>query len=897
TQISIHFFPETENIRLLTGNGSHLVQFNQIPTISHHFPFLMAAPLPSTSSSSSSAIIYPSKPTPGFQFPSVFAVKSHGRLPRAHHSVAVAGGVNVTVPEQNQQSVYFDFSCLNSCSSLHVGKMVHAHSIKIGFGGHESVNTKLLQMYRRCGCLQDAQHLFDKMPLRNLFAWTAIIGVHLDHGKFEEAISYFEELLLQDDVALDSFVFSTIFKVCSGLDMLELGWQLHGMVIKFGFHLDVSVGNALIDTYGKCGSLEDAVKVLEMMPNPDTITWNSLITACAANGMVHKALTFLEKMQNSDHLTPDLVSWSAVIGGFAQNGFDEEAIDLLSRMQAEGLQPNSRTVASVLPACARLGMSRLGKELHGYIVRHGFMVNTYVVNGLVNVYRRCSDMESAHAIFSKFAVKNRVSYNTMIAGYCETGAVSKAMQLFDEMELRGIRRSLISWNSMIAGYVDNYQYSEGLSLFKDLMTLEQIVPDSFTLGSALTACANMASLRKGKEIHSIAIARGLQSDAFVGAALVDMYCACQDIMAGQLAFDEVIDKDITTWNALIFGYASLNDTEKVQVLLQEIKEDGHEPNSYTWNGILECHLQDGNLDSATQLLSEMHNSKFIPDAYTVGILLGDCSKLATLERGKQTHGLSIRRGYDSDLHTGAALVDMYAKCGSIKYAMTAYSRIPKPNLVSHNAMLTAYAMHGYGVQGISLFQKILETGYRPDEVTFLSALCSCVHAGSVEMGRILFVMMENSGMKPTLKHFTAMVDLLSRSGKFVEAYELIKRMPMEADSVLWGALLGGCVIHGNVEIGEIAARKLFELEPEESGNYVMLANLYAYSRRWSDLDRTRNVLKERGLHKTPGCSWIEDREEVHTFLACDISHKRADEIYFALDTLALHMRTRLLVSS
>ncbi|CAN1355167.1 Pentatricopeptide repeat-containing protein At2g13600 [Linum perenne] len=220
----------------------------------------------------------------------------------------------------------------------------------------------------------------------------------------------------------------------------------------------------------------------------------------------------------------------------------------------------------------------------------------------------------------------------------------------------------------------------------------------------------------------------------------------------------------------------------------------------------------------------------------------------------------------------------------------------KPDLVSWSAVIGGFAQNGFDEEAIDLLSRIiLETGYRPDEVTFLSTLCSCVHAGTVEMGRLLFGMMENSGMKPTLKHFTAMVDLLSRSGKLEEAYELIQRMPMVPDSILWGALLGGCVIHGNVEMGEIAARNLFELEPEESGNYVMLANLYAYSRRWSDLNRTRNFVKERGLHKSPGYSWIEDRDEVHTFLACDISHKRADEIYVALDTLALHMKTNLLL--
>ncbi|CAL1366443.1 unnamed protein product [Linum trigynum] len=796
--------------------------------------------------------------------------------------------------DDQQQSRYFDFSRMSSCSSAVTGKLVHAHAIKSGFRGHEFVNTKLLQMYGRCGCLQDAKQLFDEMPLRSLRAWTAIIGVHSDHGLFQESIWYFLELLLED-VALDFFVFSSVLKVCSGLQMLEFGWQLHGMAIKFGFDMNVSVGNALIDMYGKCGSLEDAVKVLELMPNPDNISWNSVITASAANGMVHKALEFLEKMGTSDDLKPDMVSWSAVIGGFAQNGYDEEAIDLLSQMLAEGLQPNSRTMASVLPACARLERHELGKELHGYIMRHGFVANNYVVNGLVNVYRRCSDVRSAQTIFSKFGVKSRVSYNTMIAGYCETGDISMARQLFDQMELMGIQRSLISWNSMIAGYVDNSLYSEALSLFKDLITLERIKPDSFTLGSALTACAAMASLRKGKEIHSIATARGLQSNAFVGAALVELYSKCEDISAAQLAFDEVMEKDITTWNSLIFGYTRLNDTGKVQALLQQMKEDGHEPNSYTWNGILECHLQNGNLDSAMQLfLSENQNAT--PDAYTMGIILGHCSKSATLERGKQCHSLSIRRGYDSDLHIGAALVDMYAKCGSIKHAEMAYNRISNPNLVSHNAMLTAYAMHGYGDQGIHLFQSILATRCTPDDVTFLSALCSCVHAGNIEMGRLLFDLMAQYDVKPTLKHFTAMVDLLSRSGKLAEAYEMIQGMPMMPDSVLWGALLGGCVVHGNVEMGEIAAGKLFEVEPDESGNYVMLANLYAYGKRWSDLDRTRNSMKERGLQKVPGCSWIEERDEIHWFLASDVSHKMKDEIYVALDSLALHMKIGMLVS-
>ncbi|XP_015572652.2 pentatricopeptide repeat-containing protein At2g13600-like [Ricinus communis] len=783
-------------------------------------------------------------------------------------------------------------SVLDSCNSQNLGTQVHAHAIKTGFHCHDFVQTKLLQMYAKFGCLECAHLLFDSVPLRNLHSWLAILNVYFDHGLFDEAFSLFQELLFED-IELEFFAFPLVFKICSGLGMVELGRQLHAMVMKYLFFSNIYVGNALIDMYGKCGSLDDAKKVLTLMPHKDNVSWNSVITACATNGMVYEALEFLEKMRSSDYPMPNLVTWSAVIGGFAQNGYDAEAIELLLIMQAEGIEPNARTLASVLPACARLQKLSLGKIFHGYIMRHGFMSNPFVVNGLIDVYRRCGDMDNAVKIFSRFSLRNEVSYNTMIVGYCAIGDVSKAKEFFDQMEVSGVKRERISWNSMISGYVDNFMFDEALNMFRNLLK-EGIEPDSFTLGSVLTACADTASLRQGKEIHSYAIVKSLQSNTFVGGALIEMYSKCQDPMAAQLVFNEVIERDAPTWNVLISCYARCNQNEEIRNLLQKMQEDGFEPNIYTWNGILAGYVENGHLDLAMQLFSEMHTGDVRPDIFTVGIILPACSKLATLERGKQVHAHSIRCYYDSDVHIGAGLVDMYAKCGSLQYAQLAYSRISNHNLVCHNVMLTAYAMHGYGEEGIALFRTIRATGFQPDNVTFLSVLASCVHAGLVEVGNEFFHLMGCYNVKPALKHYTSMVDLLSRSGQLNKAYELIKKMPMEPDSVLWGALLGGCVIHGNVELGKIAAERLIELEPNNTGNYVLLANLYAYARQWSDLARIRHMMKDRGLHKSPGCSWIEDKDEIYAFLACDRSHKRTEEIYNTLNNLAFHMTTWML---
>lgn len=186
---------------------------------------------------------------------------------------------------------------------------------------------------------------------------------------------------------------------------------------------------------------------------------------------------------------------------------------------------------------------------------------------------------------------------------------------------------------------------------------------------------------------------------------------------------------------------------------------------------------------------------------------------------------------------------------------------------------------------------MIANGFRPDNVTFLSALSSCVHVGSIEMGQELFYLMQQYDVKPTIKHYTCMIDLLSRAGQLNEAYELIKRVPVEADSMMWGALLGGCVIHGNVELGQIAAERLIALEPNNTGNYVLLANLYAYAEKWSDLARTRQKIKEVRMFKIPGCSWIQDRDDIHVFLAYDKTHKRTEDIYAILDKLTLHMKT------
>ncbi|CAM8921910.1 unnamed protein product [Rhodiola kirilowii] len=782
-------------------------------------------------------------------------------------------------------------SVIESCESLKLCKQIHAHVIKSGFGVDEFIATKLLQLYGKFGRLEDALLMFDKMTYKNLFSWKAILDAHVDSGLNEEACFYFVSLLNNEECGLEFFVFPVVLKACSGLGAVELGKQVHGMVIKYGFVGNLYVGNALVDMYGKCGSMRGAKEVFAAMLQKDCVTWNSLLSACAANGMAYDALCFLEMMLEFENLTPNVISWSAVIGGFSQNGYDREAMELMSKMLVAGVKPNERTLASVLPACARLTSLTLGKELHGYIVRHGYLSNSFVVNGLVDVYRKCFEMGTAFKIFSNYSIKNEVSFNTMIVGYCENGEPCKARKLFDEMEIFGFPKGIISWNSMLSGYVDNFCFHEAWKMFVDVLVEESVEPDSFTIGSVLSACADKGSLRRGKEIQAQAIVRGLDSDPHVGGALVDMYSKWKDITAARIAFDSVGEKDVSTWNALISGYARCNQIQKACRLLQDMKRCDFSPNAYTWNGIIAGSVGNGHHESALQLFMDMQTLFLKPDKYTVSITISACSKLSTIQRGKQLHAYAIRCGYELDAHIGVALLDMYAKCGSIKDAISVYNRIPNSDIVSQNAMLSAYGMHGYGEEGIDLFNRMIDQGYLPDHVTFLSVLTSCVHAGSLESGYQFFNMMESYKVTPSLKHYTCMVDLLSRAGKLDCAYDLMNTMPVTPDAVAWNAFLGGCVIHRDVGLGEIAAEKLVELEPHNPGHLVLLANLYASASRWIQLAKTRQFIKDLGMQKSAGCSWIENKYETHVFVASDTSHQRNEEIYAVIELLRLQMRT------
>eukprot|EP01018_Ginkgo_biloba_P026238 Gb_36365 [translate_table: standard] len=475
-------------------------------------------------------------------------------------------------------------------------------------------------------------------------------------------------------------------------------------------------------------------------------------------------------------------------------------------------------------------------------------------SAFVSLLQTCTNMKSVkqvHGLILVTGLEQDVFLGTkLVTMYAKCGGLVDARIIFDNVP----RRNLFSYNIMIGGYAKEGQCEETLKVYHQ-MQRAGIQPDEFTFPLILKACANLSALQQGKEIHYHIVRNGFESDVFVGAALVDMYAKCGSIENARQVFDKMSRRDLVSWTAMISGYS-----------------------------------QNGHASEALALFDQMQLADETPDPVTLVSVLSACTDLGALQQGKWVHNCIIRSGFDSNIYVGSALIDMYAKCGSVKIARQLFDKMSTRNVVSWSAMIAGYGMHGQGEEALALFSRMLETGLKPNYITFVAVLSACSHAGLVDEGWKYFECMSRDyGIKPRLKHYACIVDLLGRAGHLNEARDFIKKMPLEPDAGVWGALLSGCRIHGNIELGEHVAERLFELNPEHSGYYVLLSNIYAAAGRWDDVVKVRAMMKDRGVKKRPGRSMIEVDNRVHEFIVGDRSHPQSEKIYATLETLSRQM--------
>ncbi|CBI33393.3 unnamed protein product, partial [Vitis vinifera] len=493
---------------------------------------------------------------------------------------------------------------------------------------------------------------------------------------------------------------------------------------------------------------------------------------------------------------------------------------------------------------------------------------------MITCYTRNGELAKARNLFNLLPYKwNPVCCNAMVAGYAKNRQFDEARRLFDAMPAK----DLVSWNSMLTGYTRNGEMRLGLQFFeemaeRDVVSWNLMVDGFVEVGDLNSSWEFFEKIPNPNTVSWVTMLCG--------------FARFGKIAEARRLFDQMPIRNVVAWNAMIAAYVQNCHVDEAISLFMEMPEK----NSISWTTVINGYVRMGKLDEARQLLNQMpYRNK--PDQSTFACGLSSCAHLAALQVGKQLHQLVMKSGYATDLFVSNALITMYAKCGSISSAELLFKDIDHFDVVSWNSLIAAYALNGNGREALKLFHKMEVEGVAPDEVTFVGILSACSHVGLIDQGLKLFkCMVQAYNIEPLAEHYACMVDLLGRAGRLEEAFQLVRGMKINANAGIWGALLGACRIHGNLELAKFAAEKLLEFEPHKTSNYVLLSNMQAEAGRWDEVARVRRLMKEKGAEKQPGWSWIELQNRVHAFLSEDPAHPRAVELCHILRSLTAHMR-------
>ncbi|XP_023768602.1 pentatricopeptide repeat-containing protein At1g11290, chloroplastic [Lactuca sativa] len=668
-----------------------------------------------------------------------------------------------------------------------------------------------------------------------------------------------------------------LLELCTSMEELH---QIIPLIIKNGLYEEHLFQTKLVSLFCKYGSLTEATRVFEPIENKNDALYHTMLK------------------------------------GYAQNSSIFDGLSFYCRMIEDGVQPVVYNFTYLLKGCGENCLVKNGKQVHAQLILNGHEGDVYAMTCVVNMYAKCRLIDDAHKVFVRLPERDLVSWNTIIAGYAQNGFAGRAIELVSQMQDEQLKpdpitiisvlpavgnlgystigksihgyifrsgyerlsnvltalldmylkcgslsiarvifnkmsvRNVVSWNIMIDGYAESGDSMESLILFQKMLD-DGIKPTGVTIMAALHACADSGDLSRGQFLHRLANELGLQNDIPLTNSLISMYSKCKQIeIAGKL-FKNMKEKTRVSWNTMILGYA-----------------------------------QNGRVIEALNHFRDMKLENIEPDSFTMVSIISAISESSILLQAKWIHGIVTRSFLDRNVFVKTALVDMYAKCGAITIARKLFDLMDEKHITTWNAMIDGYGTHGCGKEAIELFNKMENENIKPNNITFLCIISACSHSGFIKEGvRYFSIMKEKYAIDPTMDHYGAMVDLLGRSGRLQEAWDFILKMPVEPGVNVFGAMLGACRIHKNVKFGEMAAERLFKLNPNDGGYYVLLANLYASVSMWDKVNEIRTKMERKGIVKTPGFSSVDLGNEVHSFYSGSSWHSDSKKIYDFLETL------------
>ncbi|XP_031388106.1 pentatricopeptide repeat-containing protein At1g06143 [Punica granatum] len=546
-----------------------------------------------------------------------------------------------------------------------------------------------------------------------------------------------------------------------------------------------------------------------------------------------------------------------------------------------------------------------------------FLTRTLV---LVERLKGCTTLKELQSVLG-FMIKTSVDQDCFAMNQfmttCSTlGCWDLAASMFSQVQ----NPDVFLYNAMIRVSVQCSYPLQALEQYKSMLRAG-VMPESHTFSSLIKGCRLVQALRYGKCVHGGVWKNGCKRDVFVQTAAIDFYASfggivesekvfdempvserdvfawttmlsayaqAGDMASAQRLFDEMPERNNATWNTLIDGYARLGNLESAQSLFENIPDK----NIISWTTMIACYAQNKLFREAVTLFRDMTNLGFSPDEVTMSTIISACAHLGSLDIGREIHYYVMQNRFHLDVYIGSALVDMYSKCGSLEKSLVVFYKLQEKNLFCWNSVIDGLAVHGFARKALMMLSKMESEKIYPNWVTFVSILNACNHAGLVEEGRRLFMRMKKDYLiVPRVEHYGCMVALFSKAGLLEDALGLIRSMESEPNAFIWGSLLDGCRVQKNLEIARICLDALILLEPNNSGHYMLLINMYAASNQWDEVTKIRRMMKGRGIEKgCPGHSWIEIGGDICQFAASDRSHPASDKICMFLNDLDEQMR-------
>ncbi|KAL0740644.1 hypothetical protein Bca4012_082157 [Brassica carinata] len=503
-----------------------------------------------------------------------------------------------------------------------------------------------------------------------------------------------------------------------------------------------------------------------------------------------------------------------------------------------------------------------------------FLIPTATLNHLI---RTDDGLVEAPSLFNQ----NRIeisTWNSMVSAYVQRGLMLEARQVFDQMPVRDVA----SWNTMLTGLKKTRDTESVLRLFIDMR--RSLNPDELTLPPMIDAAVVSGSALI-LQVHALAIRSGLSLSVYTGSALLRGYTSLRDLRGLERVFEEILLKDVVSWNVFITGYMKLGSVEDGERAFGEMPER----NMVTWHTMLIGYINNMEMDKARDFFDKMSQRNVFswtvmingyvqcmefkvalllfremveswsnrPSHYTFSSVLKACAASSSLLMGRQVHSMITKSGMACDIVLSTSLIDMYAKSGDITAASRVFKSMLVKNPAAWNSMIGGFARHGLGVEALEEFERMVQCGYKPDQVTFINLLSACAHAGLVEEGEKQFMLMGRFGISAEKEHYACMVDLLARAGQLDKAERLIKGMPFEPDFVIWGALLGACGLHSCLELGEVAAKGISRLRREHPAAYDVLCRVHGEKGDWTSVMELRRLMRKTKAKKQDASSWIE----------------------------------------